>query len=320
MSAPSSALSAAAATAPTPQETLLSAPDGALHCKIFANWQDEDEAIKNGKFASLHDEEGVLAIFCDGSASAPYNEQGDCWTGCSAVYRKPGTAEWVKNGKPLPHFKRSGPAEVAGLDLALEVGLDKVAEHPAVRAISVVKVFTDYMPVLDVLQGLAVAGQDGSPATVLHRLPKETMQSIVDRDMVLARQYGVTVELYWVKSHKGVPGNKIADRVAKDYRPDRLEPDNYPVPSRGPARSKAARQQKAQRKDSEMRAAQAIMAEEHGEEADRADKDKFFAGMVPESERLRMEAEKEKPEEKPKDDIDLEMDALMRDLARPPPW
>ncbi|KAL1643113.1 hypothetical protein SLS58_005082 [Diplodia intermedia] len=308
----SAAAAAAAAATPAsanpaqpPPQFHLRGPDGGLHSSIFV--YDVDDAIKNGKDCSEY-EEGVLAIFCDGSASEPYNEHGDRYCSCSAVYRKDRTSRWVEVGKMLLHITGSGNAEVCALDSALAVGLDKVKEHPG--AITVVKILTDFMPVLDALRRLTA---EGGSSEICHGFDQETMQSIVDRDAAL-KQCDVTVEIYWVKSHHGVPGNKIADRVAKAWRPDKRNPDKYRVRSRPrPTPSKVVKQQKP--RGSHARKIQ-LEREVLGESLNQRMGEEWYESEL--KKMLRAFGQEPEPEEEKKDvETDPDMIAFNKEMGLP---
>jgi hypothetical protein len=107
--------------------------------------EEAETSIERAKvYSGDHGDAGVLAIFCDGSASPrPHNKQGDFYTGCAAVWKHaPGDAEWQKRGRMLPlAITTSDGAEVCGLDLALESGAAFVARNNAAAGVHTVKLF-----------------------------------------------------------------------------------------------------------------------------------------------------------------------------------
>ncbi|OJD36788.1 uncharacterized protein BKCO1_9000128 [Diplodia corticola] len=191
------------------------------------------------KYSIPRPADDILAVFCDGSASARLSAAGVArarlaggkrckiktqnrrWVSSGVAYKAdPGAEAWQLEGYPGAGLWTSTNGEVDALGRAAALAADRAL---ADLTFSKVYCFTDHLNVLDVLAGL--------PAT--RRLPYRwdlpLLLDVMKGLVRLAERPGVEVRLYWVPSHCGVPGEEMADKAAHMARPDVLLPREYPV-------------------------------------------------------------------------------------------
>lgn len=200
---------------------------------------EKDEAKAKAfatRYSNQRAEDGVLALFCDGSASQNIPEgvtqaylgnqackispESRRWTSSSVAFKKnPTDAEWQLRGYPTPDLFSSTNAELDGFDRAIEAAKERLRVD---FTITKLMIFTDSQNILEVLQDLPTK----------RRVPNwhdPLLLTVMQKMAELAETPGVEVEFRWQPGHCGVEGNEKADFAAGLARPDRLWPEAYPA-------------------------------------------------------------------------------------------
>jgi ribonuclease HI len=135
------------------------------------------------------------AVFTDGSKGE------DGWTGCAAVWRN-GEGGWQGRKIFMGRNKEVFDAELYAIWLGLKATRDHQGEWAAVGPKSIT-IFTDSQAALKRMKN-----DDPGPGQWLARRILRTERQL--------RQAGWTTEFRWIPGHKGVEGNEVADRWAKE--------------------------------------------------------------------------------------------------------
>ncbi|KAL0255048.1 hypothetical protein SLS55_009575 [Diplodia seriata] len=199
----------------------------------------------------------TYVAFTDGSAGRRADDPSgkNKWCSAGAAWRLYPRQHWQTRGWPLFECGKSHLAEMMAIEKKLRAAVDTIdtllADLPAAAAAAPAQSF---VAALVRARAAAAAGVALSPPDAarfllfsdcegvlralktLRRgclLPLSYPPSLLENICALAARLevrGVRVELRWVPSHRGITGNELADAVAKDNRPDVLDPAGYPAP------------------------------------------------------------------------------------------
>ncbi|KAK0659006.1 hypothetical protein DIS24_g4222 [Lasiodiplodia hormozganensis] len=197
------------------------------------------------RYSDRRADDGVLALFCDGSASgnipagvtqAHLGGQ-ECkikpasrrWTSSSVAFRKnPTDKEWQMRGYPTPLLFSNNNAELDGFYRAMVVAQERLAVD---FTIAKLLIFTDAQTLLKVILKMARTRQ-------LPDWDWPLLFKVMQKMVELSETPDVKLEFHWQPGHRGVEGNVMADLVAGLVRPDKLWPEAYPTETGTKNRSK----------------------------------------------------------------------------------
>lgn len=158
---------------------------------------------------------GRTALWTD--ASCPMTSADDRMRDCGigVVYRpqhmQRGSDEWITEGYRIPALIEATFAETLAVFWALMIAKKRFsARRAGLEAERTVLIFSDCK------DGLSCV-RDFRPAeghVDMMGMPIEMLEMILNTARQLAEE-GIKIELHWVPGHKGVPGNELADEVAK---------------------------------------------------------------------------------------------------------
>jgi ribonuclease HI len=165
----------------------------------------EDSACAKATAESWTTPDKGIAVFTDGSKSE------DGWTGCAAVWKLLGNcdSEWQGRKIFMGRNKEVFDAELYAIWVGLTAARDHkeewaahLTEHGGPRVITI---FTDAQAALK-----RIRNDEAGPGQWLAR------RIIRVERQLLVRQEGWLTEFRWIPGHKGIEGNEVADRWAKE--------------------------------------------------------------------------------------------------------
>jgi ribonuclease HI len=132
------------------------------------------------------------------------------------VYRDPTNWRWIEVGYHLPDMRSSHIAELIRILKGLEIGLnhfkDLVDSGIAIEGkLPAVKLFSDSQVALQNIRDLPCKRKINKNLDIRS---VEVVRKIIASSQCL-RELGISVEMHWVPSHAGIPGNQKADSVAR---------------------------------------------------------------------------------------------------------
>ena len=154
---------------------------------------------------SLRKEPGRHSFHVDAAVSRE-----DGITGLAVVHkthRQDWASLWTAKGYRISEALDQMDAEAWAIWQALQVTLEKVQHDRAYWGrdpCSVAVIYSDCKTALERIGKIKSGGE-------------KLVQKIIDRSLEL-RQLGVEVHLHWVPGHRNIPGNELADLVAKKAR------------------------------------------------------------------------------------------------------
>ena len=196
-----------------PGDIIIIIKDAAL-ARLFALTEDaasraDAVGVTAGPFV------GRTTFWAD--ASCPANGVGDDAreSGLGVVYRAlvmpRGSDEWITEGYRIPAPVDVTVAETLAVLGALLIAVKRFRTRNGVlEKEQTVLIFSDCKDALVHIQhfesGKSCVNRGGVPDEIVYKILTNTQQ---------LSDEGVKVELHWVPGHKGVPGNELADEVAK---------------------------------------------------------------------------------------------------------
>ncbi|KAL1643106.1 hypothetical protein SLS58_005075 [Diplodia intermedia] len=205
------------------------------------------------RFSAAAADEGILAVFTDGSASPPTDaDRHDRFCGAAVVHRDGAAGAWVERGYAVPPHqgRHNVNAELFATGRGLRDAKAYIVKRQEEEEEAMARVDVD---------GSGGGGgrndNNDNNSLVIHTLYvfgdlqallTESVAKMIARgqwnkvDCWLLHEFlrldaeladlGVRVEYHWVPGHSGVEGNERADRVAARARPDQMHPDVFVVP------------------------------------------------------------------------------------------
>lgn len=170
---------------------------------ITAKSQKDSIVYAANIYNSLHPEKEFI-VWTDASWIGPKPQQLACTA--QTFKQNPRGAAWC-DMITLVHAPKNAAFKLFGIRQAMDLALQQFPQTPGQDT---VKIFTDSQPSMNMILNDKARKSDADTKAIL-----ESIGGLA-RDLVFST--GCRLEIHWVKSHSGVPGNERADFLAGTAR------------------------------------------------------------------------------------------------------